>query len=414
MGLKQRFQNAWNAFQQRSPTQEEPRYIETTNASSFRPDRNILRPTTSKSLMGPVMNRIGVDVADIYIGHARVDENNKFVETINSELNNVLTLDANIDQTGRALIQDIATSMMDEGCIAVVPTVADRNIIKNDTYKIYELRVAKIVTWYPNAVRVLCYNCLNGKKEEITLPKADVAILENPFYSIMNEPTCYMQRLMTKMAQLDTVDSANASQKLNLIFQLPYSVKSSERKRMADKRLEDLQEQLVNNPYGIGYIDSTEHVTQLNRSLDNNLLAQVQYLADMMYAQLGLTKSIFDGTADEQTLLNYYNRTIEPILECITKEFTRKFLTKTARSQGQAIIYLRDPFKLIPSSQLPDLADKLTRNAIVSSNEVRAMIGRKPSDDPDADALRNKNLNMSDNEISQEYQNEVNYNEEEI
>lgn len=400
MGLKQRFQNAWNAFQQRSPTEDSIYY---GSASSYRLDRNILRPTTVRSLMGPVVNRIGVDVADIYICHARVDENKKFVETIDSELNNVLTMEANIDQDGRSFVQDVAMSMMDEGVIAVVPTVADRDITKFDTYKIYEARVAKIKEWYPYHVKVECYNILSGRKEEITLPKSDVAILENPFFSIMNEPTCYMQRLLTKMSQLDTVDSASASSKLNLIFQLPFSTRSPERRRIADERLGELESQLANSPHGVAYIDTTEHVTQLNRSFDNNLLSQVQYLDEQLHSQLGLTKSIFDGTADEQTMLNYYNRTVQPILDCITKEFTRKFLTKTARSQGQSIIYLRDPFKLIPPSQLPDLSDKLTRNAIVSTNEVRAAIGRKPSDDPDADRLRNKNLNLSDNEVNNIY-----------
>lgn len=400
MGLKQRFHNAWNAFQQRSPTEDLTYY---GSASSYRLDRNILRPTTVRSLMGPVVNRIGVDVADIYICHARVDENKKFVETIDSELNNVLTMEANIDQDGRSFVQDVAMSMMDEGVIAVVPTVADRDITKFDTYKIYEARVAKIKEWYPYHVKVECYNILSGRKEEITLPKSDVAILENPFFSIMNEPTCYMQRLLTKMSQLDTVDSASASSKLNLIFQLPFSTRSPERRRIADERLGELESQLANSPHGVAYIDTTEHVTQLNRSFDNNLLSQVQYLDEQLHSQLGLTKSIFDGTADEQTMLNYYNRTVQPILDCITKEFTRKFLTKTARSQGQSIIYLRDPFKLIPPSQLPDLSDKLTRNAIVSTNEVRAAIGRKPSDDPDADRLRNKNLNLSDNEVNNIY-----------
>lgn len=398
-----RFQNAWNAFIGRDPTN---RFLYNENWSggySYRPDRSRMNYGNERSIISSIYNRISVDCAAITIQHVKTDENNRYLETISSKLNNCLTLDANLDQTGRALIQDIVLSMFDEGCVAVVPTDTSTNPNKTDSYDILALRTGRITEWFPYYVRVEVYNENTGQKQQIMMNKKDVAIIENPLYAVMNEPNSTLRRLIRKLNLLDAVDEQSSAGKLDLIIQLPYTIRTDQRRKQAEDRRKDIENQLAGSKYGIAYADATEHITQLNRPVENNLMNQVQYLTSMLYSQLGLTENIFNGTADEQTLLNYYNSTVEPILSAITDEFKRKFLTKTARTQHQSIMFFRDPFKLVPINNIAEIADKFTRNEILTSNEIRGIIGFKPSDDPKADRLINSNLNQSNEEINDQH-----------
>jgi hypothetical protein len=389
MGLtfRDRIQHAWNAF-----TNKDPTYIY-GQGSSYRPDRVRLMINNERSIITSIYNRIAIDVAAISLEHVRLDDDRRYVETIKSHLNDALTLSANKDQTGRGLIQDTAMSMCDEGCIAVVPVETIGDPLLSDSYDISSLRTAKIIEWYPDYVRLRLYNDRNGQRQEITLPKSMVAIIENPLYAVMNEPNSTLQILISKLNILDAIDQQSGSGKLDLIIQLPYIIKTQARREQAENRRKDIEDQLSGSKYGIAYTDGTEKVTQLNRPAENNLMAQIEYLTSMLYSQLGITESVLDGTADEATMLNYFNRTIEPFLSAIRDEMKRKFLTRTAISQNQSIEFFRNPFKLAPVSQIADIADKFTRNAILSSNEMRGIIGYKPSDDPKADELSNKNLN---------------------
>lgn len=385
-----RLKNAWNAFMNRDPPYE---YRDIGMVSNYRPDRIRLTRGNERSMVTAIYNRIAVDCAQVTIEQARLDKNGRYVESVKSGLNYCLKTEANVDQTGRALMQDIVMSMFDEGCIAIVPVDTTYNPYLTDAYDIRTLRVGKIVQWHPNHVRVRVYNERTGFYEEVTLLKSMVSIVENPLYSIMNEPNSTLQRLIRKLNLLDVIDEQSGSGKLDLIIQLPYIVKTEARRLQAEERRKNIEMQLANSKYGIAYTDSTEHITQLNRSVDNNLMSQIEYLTNMLYSQLGITKEILEGTASEQVMLNYYNRTIEPIVSAIALEMNRKFLTKTARSQGQSIVFFRDPFKLVPINQIADVADKFTRNEIMSSNEIRQIVGMKPVDDAKADELRNKNLN---------------------
>ena len=388
-----RFKHAWNAFMNRDPTRYDYEY---GSGYSIRPDRVHLRGGNERTIVNSIITRIAMDAASTTIQHVRLDENGRFLEVIDSGLNNCLNVRANIDQTGRSFLQDMVQSMCDEGCVAVVPVDTDVNPAKTDSYEIRSMRVGKIVQWYPNDIRVRLYNDRTGEKQEITVPKRTTAIIENPFYSIMNEPNSTMRRLNRKLSLLDITDEQTASGKLDLIIQLPYLVKSEARKKQANERRKEIEEQLTGSRYGIAYTDGTEHITQLNRSIENNLMNQVDYLTSMLYSQLGLTKGVLEGTASEEELTNYYNRTIEPIVSTIVNEFNTKFLTKTARTQKQTIYYFRDPFRLVPVAKLAEIADKFTRNEIMSSNEFRQIIGMKASGDPRADELRNKNMPTQD------------------
>lgn len=388
-----RFKHAWNAFMNRDPTRYDYEY---GSGYSIRPDRVHLRGGNERTIVNSIITRIAIDAASTTIQHVRLDENGRFLEVIDSGLNNCLNVRANIDQTGRSFLQDTVQSMCDEGCVAVVPVDTDVNPAKTDSYEIRSMRVGKIVQWYPNDIRVRLYNDRTGEKQEITVPKCTTAIIENPFYSIMNEPNSTMRRLNRKLSLLDITDEQTASGKLDLIIQLPYLVKSEARKKQANERRKEIEEQLTGSRYGIAYTDGTEHITQLNRSIENNLMNQVDYLTSMLYSQLGLTKGVLEGTASEEELTNYYNRTIEPIVSTIVNEFNTKFLTKTARTQKQTIYYFRDPFRLVPVAKLAEIADKFTRNEIMSSNEFRQIIGMKASGDPRADELRNKNMPTQD------------------
>lgn len=392
MAVINRFHKAWNAFLGRDPTYF-PAGI-SYGGTYDRPDKNKLSYGNEKSIVSSIYNQIAMDCAEIDIKHIKTDKDGRYVEDIDSGLNNCLTLSANIDQTGRQLRQDIVLSMCDEGCVAVVPVDTTDNPDTTNSYDILTLRVGRIVQWFPAHIKVELYNERIGKKEEIIVAKDDAAIIENPFYAVMNEPNSTLKRLIRKINLLDVVDEQSGAGKLDLIIQLPYTIKGETRRQQANERVKTIEAQLAGSKYGIAYADATEHITQLNRSVDNNLMNQVQYLTSMLYSQLGLTETIFNGTADEQTMLNYYNRTIEPILSAITDELRRKFLTKTARTQGQDIRFFRNPFKLVPTSQVPEIADKLTRNEVMSSNEVRDIIGLKPSSDPKADQLINANLNQ--------------------
>lgn len=389
--LKDRLVHAYNAF----INNEEPKKFNPNLGMGYyyRPDKPRRPMKNERSIITAIYNRIAVDCASVPIVHARVDENRTFKESIDSGLNNCLSISANLDQTGRALIQDIVMSMCDEGVVAVVPVDTNINPRFTNSFDILSLRVGKIVEWYPEDIKVLLYNEKKGKKEEVILSKKHCAIIENPFYSVMNEPNSTVQRLIRKLSILDTIDEQAGSGKLDLIVQLPYVIKTEARRQQAEIRRKDIEMQLSGSKYGIAYTDGTERITQLNRSVDNQIMSQIEYLTSMLYSQLGMPKEIFDGTANEEVRLSYQRGTIEPILSAIADEFVRKFLTKTARTQGQSIIFVQDPFKLVPMSQLPDMADKFTRNEILSSNEFRAIIGRKPSDNPEADELRNKNLN---------------------
>lgn len=389
-----RLKHAWNVFFNKPSIAAFP----TGLSYSYRPDRVRFTRGNERSISNSVYTRIAMDVSAIVIHHCRLDENGRYVSNIKSGLDSCLNLEANIDQTGRAFIQDLVISMFDEGCVAIVPVETSTNPNVSTSYDILSIRTGKILDWYPDKVKVRVYNERVGKKEDIILPKKMVGIIENPLYSIMNEPNSTMQRLVRKLALLDATDEQTASGKLNMIIQLPYVVKSDMRRRQAEQRRRDIEMQLTESQYGIAYIDGTEKVTQLNRSLDNNLQSQIEYLTSMLYSQLGITQSILDGTADEKTMLNYNNRTIEPIISAIVDELNRKFLTKTARSQNQAFKFFRDPFRLVPVNDIAEIADKFTRNEIMTSNEIRQVIGMKPSDDPKADQLVNSNINQSSDE----------------
>lgn len=392
MGFRDRLQHAWNIFTGRDSPYD---YKDLGMSYYNRPDRIRLTRGNERSIITSVYNRISLDAAANTLEHVRLDDNKRYLETLDGSLNNCLELEANIDQTGRAFLQDIVMSMLDEGCVAVVPTDTDSNINNLMSFDIYKMRTGKIVQWFPEHIRVRLYNEKDGQFGEVTLPKKSCAIIENPFYAVMNEPNSTMQRLARKLSLLDLVDEQAGSGKLDLIIQLPYSVKSDLRKQQAEARRKDIEKQLTGSKYGIAYVDSTEHITQLNRSLENNLLHQIEYLQNLFYSQLGITTGILDGSADEKTMNNYYSRIIEPILSAITDEMKRKFLTKTARTQKQSIMYFRDPFKLIPTNELAELADTFTRNEIMTSNEFRQIVGMRPSQDPGADELRNKNVSMS-------------------
>ena len=398
-----RIKNAWNAFvNNRDPTSK---WKDIGSSYYYRPDRQRFTGGNERTIVTSVYNRIAMDVAAIDIKHVRLDENDRYLETIDSGINRCFSEEANIDQTGRAFIQDIVMSMLDEGCVAIVPVDTNVDPTLSNSYDILSMRVGKILQWYPNHVQVRVYNDRTGNKEDIILPKETVGIIENPLYAVINEPNSTMQRLIRKLSLLDAIDEQSSSGKLDLIIQLPYTIKTEARRQQAEQRRKEIEMQLTNSKYGIAYTDGTEHITQLNRPIENNLMKQIEYLTSMLYSQLGITTAILDGSADEKTMLNYYNRTIEPIISAIVCEAKRKFLTKTARSQRQSFLFFRDPFKLVPISQIADIADKFTRNEIASSNEIRQCIGMKPSKDPKADMLINSNLNQPEaNKIAeQEY-----------
>ena len=393
--FSQRLQHAWNAFRNnRDPTAQA-----VVSAGSYdRPDRRRRRIFADKSIVTAIENRIAIDVASVAIQHVRTDQNGRYKETIKSNLNALFSVQANADQTGRAFVQDIVQSMFDEGVVAVVPVDTTLNPLQTGGFDVDTARVAKITQWYPQHVTCEVYNDKTGKKEELLLPKNVVLIIENPLYSVMNEPNSTLQRLIRKLNLLDSIDEQTSSGKLDLIIQLPYIIKTDARRKQAEQRRKDIEMQLSGSKYGIAYTDGTERITQLNRSVENNLLNQIEYLTKTLYSQLGFTEEVFNGTADEKTMLNYNNRTIEPILSEIVDEIKRKWLTKTARSQGQSIMFFKDPFKLVPVEKIADIADKFTRNEILSSNELRGIVGFKPVDDPKADELRNANLNQQPNQ----------------
>lgn len=392
MGIFDVLRHSWDVFRNREPT-----YYNIGSSSTYRPDRIRTFIRNEQSIVTSIYTRIALDVASINIRHCRVDENGRFKEYISSGLDNCLNLEANIDQTGRAFKQDIVESMFDEGVVAIVPVDTTMNPTKTGSYDIQTMRTGKILEWYPEHVKVQLYNQKTGYREELILPKRIVGIIENPMYSIINEPNSTMQRLIRKLTLLDRVDETTSSGKLDMIIQLPYVIKSDSRRKEAEKRKKDIEEQLK-GPYGIAYVDGTEKIIQLNRPVENNLMKQVEYLRNELYSQIGITQEVLNGTADEQTMLNYNSRTIEPIVSAITDEMTRKFLTKTARSQSQTIMFFRDLLRLVPVNNIAEIADKLTRNEILTSNEIRGVIGFKPSDDPKADKLINSNLNQPDGE----------------
>lgn len=400
MGFVDRLQHGWNAFMGRDPTQN---YQNIGVSSYLRPDRPRFTRGNERSIVTSVYNRIALDVSAISIQHVRLDNNNRLKDQIDSGLNRCLTLSANIDQTGRAFVQDAAMSMLDEGCVAIVPVDTTINPSVSDSYDILSMRTAKILEWYPSHVKIRVYNEKIGRQEEVVVPKKMVAIVENPLYAVINEPNSTMQRLVRKLGLLDVTDEQTASGKLDLIIQLPYIIKTEARRQQAEERRKNIEMQLAGSKYGIAYTDGTERITQLNRSLENNLMKQIEYLTSMLYSQLGITQSILDGTADEKTMLNYYSRTIEPIISAIVDEMRRKFLTKTARSQHQSILFFRDPFKLVPVNDIAEIADKFTRNEIMTSNELRQVVGMKPSDDPKADMLINSNLNQPEEKMGNSY-----------
>lgn len=400
MSFGERLKHAWNVFLNRDPTE----YQTIGSGYFYRPDRPRFSRGNERTIITSVYNRIALDAASITIQHVRLDDNHRFVSAVDSDFNGCLNLAANIDQTGRAFMQDVVMSMLDEGSVAIVPVDTSFNPKITGSYDIQSMRVGQIIDWYPAHVRVRLYNEQTGEKQEVVVPKSTVAIIENPFYAVMNEPNSTMQRLIRKLGLLDAIDEQSGSGKLDLIIQLPYVIKTESRRRQAEARRKDIENQLSGSKYGIAYTDGTEHITQLNRGVENNLMSQIEYLTSMLYSQLGITQSILDGTADERTMLNYYNRTIEPIISAIVDEMKRKFLTKTARTQKQSILFFRDPFKLVPVDKMAEIADKFTRNEILSSNEVRQIIGMKPSDDPKADELRNKNLNPSSEETTHKQQ----------
>jgi hypothetical protein len=388
MSFGSRLKHAWNAF----TGNIQMNYRDLGMSYPYRADRPRMSRGNERSIVTSVYNRIALDVAALNVQHVRLDENGRFLSVIDDGLNNCLTLEANVDQTARSFIQDVVISMFDEGSVAIVPvdTTTDPNV--SGSSDIQSLRVGQILDWYPQYIRTRVYNEQTGRKEDIVVPKSAVAIIENPLYAVINEPNSTMQRLIRKLNLLDVIDEQSGSGKLDLIIQLPYVIKTEARRQQAENRRKDIESQLSGSKYGIAYTDGTEHITQLNRSVNNNLMSQIEYLTSMLYSQLGITQSILDGTADEKTMLNYNNRTIEPIISAIVDEMKRKFLTKTARSQRQSISFFRDPFKLVPVNEIAEIADKFTRNEIMTSNEIRQVVGMKPSDDPRADELRNKNL----------------------
>ena len=398
MSLGARLKHAWNVFTANETVGARwdigPSYF-------YRPDRPIFSRGNERSIITSVYNRIALDVAAITIQHVRLDDEGRFTSVMNTSLNDCLSLEANLDQTGRAFIQDIVQSMLDEGCVAIVPVDTDIDPDEG-SYKIETMRTGKILEWYPQHVKVRVYNEQTGKKEDVLVSKRTVAIVENPFYAVMNEPNSTMQRLIRKLNILDAIDEQSGSGKLNLIIQLPYVIKTEARRQQAEKRRKDIEEQLSGSKYGVAYTDGTEHVVQLNRPVDNNIMSQIEYLTSMLYSQLGLTQTIMDGSADDKTMLNYLTRTVEPILSAIVDEMKRKFLTKTARSQKQSILFFRDPFKLVPVSEIAEIADKMTRNEIMTSNEIRQKIGMTPSKDPNADKLRNSNLSAPKEESTEQ------------
>ena len=402
LSLGSRIKNAWNIFRNKTPMTSYD-----YSGSYFRPDRVRFSRGNERTIVTSVFNRISLDVSALNIRECQLDENDRLVKYMNTDLDRCLTVEANIDQTGRSFIQDIVMSMFDEGCVAIVP-VDTSSDPKKGSYDILTMRTGQITQWYPDSVKVNVYNDRTGNKEEIILKKLDVAIIENPLFAVMNEPNSTLQRLMRKLVLLDSVDEESSSGKLDMIIQLPYTIRSELRREQAEKRRQDIENQLKGSKYGIAYVDSTEKITQLNRPLENNLMKQIEYLTSMLYSQLGITQEILDGTANEQTMLNYYSRTIEPIISAITEEMTRKFLSKTAITQHKKITYFRDPFKLVPLNNIADIADKFTRNEILSSNEIRQIIGIKPSDDPKANVLNNSNIRqpLYDESMYDEYTDE--------
>lgn len=389
--LMSRLKHGWNAFMNRDPT---PNQFNVGSSYTYRPDRPRLSRGNERSIVTSVYNRIALDVAQVGIKHCRLDENGRFISEIKSGLNECLNIEANIDQTGRAFIHDVVMSMLDEGSVAIVPVDTTINPAKSGSFDIHSMRTGKILEWFPSHVKVRVYNDRKGEKEDIILPKRSVSIIENPLYAVINEPNSTMQRLIRKLVLLDSVDEQSSSGKLDLIIQLPYIIKSDARREQAENRRKLIEEQLSGSKYGIAYTDGTERITQLNRPIENNLMKQIEYLTNMLYSQLGISQAVLDGTADEKTMLNYINRSIEPIISAIVDEMKRKFLTKTARSQNQTIAFFRDPFKLVPVNDIAEIADKFTRNEIMTSNEIRQVIGMKPSDDPKADQLVNSNISQ--------------------
>ena len=402
-----RLKHAWNAFfNNKDPT---PKYQDIGASYYYRPDRQRFTGGNERTIVTSVYNRIALDAAAVEIKHVRLDENGRYLETIDSGINRCLNEEANIDQTGRAFIQDVVMSILDEGCVAIVPVDTTFNPNITNSYDVQSMRVGKILQWYPNHIQVRVYNEKTGNKEDIIVPKNIVGIIENPLYAVINEPNSTMQRLIRKLSLLDAVDEQSGSGKLDLIIQLPYTIKTEARRQQAEARRKEIEVQLTNSKYGIAYTDGTERITQLNRPIENNLMKQIEYLTSMLYSQLGITQSILDGTADEKTMLNYYSRSIEPIISAIVDELKRKFLTRTARSQLQSFLFFRDPFKLVPITEIATIADTFTRNEILSSNEVRQLIGIKPSSDPKADQLRNSNLNQTEDDYYVDPGNETEY-----
>ena len=391
-----RLKHAFNAFMNKDPTLN---YSSLGDSYYYRPDRIRFSRGNERTIATAIFNRIAMDVAAINIRHVRLDENGRYISDINSGLNDCLTLSANIDQTSRAFIQDVVMSMLDEGCVAIVPIDTTINPKLSNSYDILSMRTGKVIEWYPAHVKVRVYNEKTGKKEDIILPKKTVCIIENPLFAVINEPNSTMKRLIRKLALLDDIDEQSGAGKLDLIIQLPYTIKSEARKQQAENRRKDIEMQLAGSKYGIAYTDGTEKVTQLNRSLDNNLMKQIEYLTNQFYSQLGISQEVMNGTADEKAMLNYNNRTIEPIISAIVDGLKRTFLSKTARSQKQSIIFFKDPFKLVPVENIAEIADKFTRNEIMTSNEIRQVVGMKPSDDPKADELRNSNISQSKEEL---------------
>ena len=406
-----RLKHAWNVFfNNKDPT---PKYQDIGASYYYRPDRQRFTGGNERTIVTSVYNRIALDAAAVEIKHVRLDENGRYLETIDSGINRCLNEEANIDQTGRAFIQDVVMSMLDEGCVAIVPVDTTFNPNITNSYDVQSMRVGKILQWYPNHIQVRVYNEKTGNKEDIIVPKNIVGIIENPLYAVINEPNSTMQRLIRKLSLLDAVDEQSGSGKLDLIIQLPYTIKTEARRQQAEARRKEIEVQLTNSKYGIAYTDGTERITQLNRPIENNLMKQIEYLTSMLYSQLGITQSILDGTADEKTMLNYYSRSIEPIISAIVDELKRKFLTRTARSQLQSFLFFRDPFKLVPITEIATIADTFTRNEILSSNEVRQLIGIKPSSDPKADQLRNSNLNQTEDNYYVDPGNETEYDSDE-
>lgn len=390
-----RVKHAWNAFW----NARDPTYDYHAHVSTYRPDRIMYTRGNERTIIASIFNRIATDVTSVDIRHVKLDEEDRFDKIVNDGLNQCLSVEANIDQTGRAMIHDLVASLLDEGCIAVVPVDTTENPRFSDSYDILSLRVGKVVEWRPDEVKVDLYNDATGQHQEIWVGKRYTAIIENPFYSVMNEPNSTLQRLVRKLVLLDKIDQDIGANKLDLIIQLPYLAKTEAKKKQASDRRQEIVDQLTGSQYGVAWVDATEKITQLNRPLENTLLGQIEYLTNQVYAQLGMSQAILDGTADEKTMLNYNNRIVDVILLAISEEMERKFLSKTARTQHHAIRYFRDPFRLVPVSSIAEIADKFTRNEILSSNELRQIIGRRPSDDPGADELRNKNLNQSEKEL---------------